>query len=86
MLERFSPMHRVADIRAPLLVAWGELDSRVDAAHSRRFVAAARAAGVAVESHEYTGEGHSLYLVSNRVDYAERLARFLDKHLSPGKP
>ena len=84
MLERFSPLFRVADIRAPLLVIWGAKDTRVDPAHSRRFVAAARDAGVPVESHEYAGEGHSIYLESNRVDYAERLARFLDKHLGGG--
>ncbi|MEY3253598.1 MAG: hypothetical protein RL227_2571 [Pseudomonadota bacterium] len=81
MLERHSPINRVADIRVPLLVAWGERDTRVDPAQSRRFVTAARAAGVTVESHEYADEGHSIALVSNRVDYAERLARFLDKHL-----
>jgi acetyl esterase/lipase len=81
MLERYSPLNRVADIRAPLLVTWGEKDVRVDPAHSKRFVAAARAAGLTVESHEYRGEGHGFYLVENQVDHAERLARFLDKHL-----
>ncbi|MEY3272417.1 MAG: Prolyl oligopeptidase family, partial [Pseudomonadota bacterium] len=49
--------------------------------HSRRFVAAARAAGVSVESHEYTDEGHSFFLVENWADQFERVARFLDKHL-----
>jgi acetyl esterase/lipase len=83
MLERFSPINRVADIKVPILVTWGGKDTRVDPAHSRRFVAAARAAGVAVESHEYVNEGHGLYLVENRVDEAERLARFLEKHLPP---
>jgi len=82
MLERFSPLNRVADIRVPVLVMWGERDVRVDPAHSRRFVAAARAAGVPVEAHEYTGEGHGLVMVSNIVDHAERLARFLDRHLA----
>jgi dipeptidyl aminopeptidase/acylaminoacyl peptidase len=81
MLERFSPLNRVAEIRVPVLVTWGDSDERVDPAHSRRFVAAARAAGVPVESHEYRDEGHGLFLVDNRVDHAERLARFLDKHL-----
>ena len=84
MLERYSPVNRVAEIRVPVLVTWGEKDTRVDPAHSRRFVAAARKAGVTVESHEYTGEGHSLYLLDNRVDHAERLARFLDQHLGGG--
>lgn len=83
MLERFSPLGRVADIRVPVLVTWGDRDTRVDPAHSRRFVAAARAAGVPVESHEYKDEGHGLLLVENQVDHAERLARFLDTHLRP---
>ncbi len=83
MLERFSPLNRVADIRVPLLVTWGERDTRVDPAHSRRFVAAARAAGVSVETHEYRDEGHGLYLIENRIDHAERLVRFLARHLGP---
>ncbi len=86
MLERFSPINRVADIKVPVLVTLGAQDTRVDPAHSRRFVAAARAAGVAVASHEYVGEGHGLQLVENRVDHAERLAQFLQIHLPPGKP
>jgi dipeptidyl aminopeptidase/acylaminoacyl peptidase len=83
MLERFSPINRVADIKAPLLVTWGAQDTRVDPAHSRRFVAAARAAGVSVETHQYIDEGHGLYLLESRVDHLERLARFLGRHLGP---
>ena len=81
MLERFSPLNRVAEIRVPLMVTWGQRDTRVDPAHSRRFVAAARAAGVSVESHEYTDEGHSFFLAENWADQFERVARFLAKHL-----
>jgi acetyl esterase/lipase len=81
MLERFSPLNRVGEIRVPLMVTWGQRDTRVDPAHSRRFVAAARAAGVSVETHEYTDEGHSFFLVANWADQFERLARFLGKHL-----
>jgi len=81
MLERFSPLNRVAEIRVPLMVTWGQRDTRVDPAHSRRFVAAARAAGVSVESHEYADEGHSFFLAENWADQFERVARFLGKHL-----
>jgi dipeptidyl aminopeptidase/acylaminoacyl peptidase len=83
MLERFSPLNRVADIKVPLLVTWGARDTRVDPAQSRRFVAAARAAGVVVETHEYLDEGHSLFEERSRVDHLERLARFIGRHLGP---
>jgi dipeptidyl aminopeptidase/acylaminoacyl peptidase len=81
MLERFSPLNRVAELRVPLMVTWGQRDTRVDPAHSRRFVAAARAAGVSVESHEYAEEGHSFFLAENWADQFERVARFLGTHL-----
>lgn len=81
MLEKFSPVNRVADIKVPVFVAWGERDRRVIPEHSTRFVAAARAAGVQVEEKRYPDGGHGLWLLADRVDHADRLSAFLKKHL-----
>lgn len=81
-LRRMSPLHRVADIKVPLLVAQGRLDRRVTPEHADRFVAAARAAGVEVERVDYD-EGHGFGSAGARADFWNRLAAFLTQHLGP---
>ena len=85
MLKQHSPLHRAADIKVPLFLAYGSGDTRVDPVHSQRIADAAMAAGTPVTLVRYQNEGHSLYLTSNRADYLERLAEFLTRHIPPAK-
>ncbi len=80
-VETVSPLRRVAEIKVPLLVAHGGEDRRVPIEHSRKFIAAARQAGVAVEKVEYLDEGHGFTLAANHTDYYRRLEQFLDTSL-----
>jgi dipeptidyl aminopeptidase/acylaminoacyl peptidase len=80
-LRRVSPVHRVAEIKVPVLLAQGRLDRRVSPEHADRFVAAARRAGVDVERVDYE-EGHGFALASSQADFWQRLAAFLDRHLA----
>jgi len=85
MLRQHSPLHRVAEIKAPVLLGHGQLDSRADPAHSERFAKAARAAGVPVQLVPYEAEGHGFFLASNQADWLERVAAFLEQHLVDGR-
>lgn len=82
MLAAASPLKRVAELKIPLLVTHGGQDRRVPVDHSRKFVSAARAAGVAVESHVYPDEGHGFFNAANEADHYRRLEVFLRQHLT----
>lgn len=81
-LRQTSPVHRVADLKVPVLLVQGILDRRVDPEHASRFVSAAQRAGVDIERVNYE-EGHGFADLDNLVDYWDRLAGFLGRHLKP---
>lgn len=83
-LRANSPLHRVADIKVPVLVAQGRLDQRVTPEHADRFVGAARAAGVSVERIDFE-EGHGFSRPDSQTQFWERLDLFLAQHLARAK-
>ncbi|MGD9695585.1 MAG: alpha/beta fold hydrolase [Thermoleophilia bacterium] len=80
-LEARSPLNRVDDIVAPLLVIQGANDPRVTKAESDQIVAALRARGVAVEYMVKDDEGHGFVKPENRLDMYGAIERFLSVHL-----
>ena len=84
-LAAVSPLQRAGEIKVPVLLVHGGRDQRVPIDHARRFAAAAKRAGVAIEQVEYDGEGHGFNDPANHADYYRRLERFLDKALKPGQ-
>jgi dipeptidyl aminopeptidase/acylaminoacyl peptidase len=84
LLREASPLARAAEIRGPVLMAWGSLDRRVPPEHATRFVRAARGAGVAVETQIYE-EGHSFTKPEHHADFLQRTEQFLRTHIArPG--
>lgn len=81
-LAAASPLRRAAEIKVPVLLAHGAADRRVPLDHAKAFVAAARKAGVDVESVYYDGEGHGWFTPANHADFLSRLERFLQKSLA----
>ena len=79
-LRQTSPVHRVAEMKVPVLLVQGNLDQRVDPEHADRFVGAAKRAGVDIERVNYE-EGHGFADLDNLVDYWNRLDAFLARHL-----
>jgi dipeptidyl aminopeptidase/acylaminoacyl peptidase len=76
-----SPLHRVADITRPLLVAHGEGDTRVHPGQSAQLVEALRREGKTFEYVTYPTEGHGLLRREPQLHFYRRLERFLDWHL-----
>lgn len=81
-LRQTSPVHRVADIKVPVLVVQGRYDRRVAPEHADRFVSAARAAGVDIERVDYE-TGHGWYSSTMHQDFLQRLDAFFARHLAP---
>ncbi len=81
--EAGSPIHRVEHLRAPILVAHGELDDRVHPNQSKELVAALREHGKQFEYVTYPTEGHGLLRTEPFLHFHRRLERFLDWYLLP---
>ncbi|WP_255719204.1 alpha/beta hydrolase family protein [Roseateles cellulosilyticus] len=83
MIAAHSPVLQAARIKAPVMLAFGEKDRRVPLVHGERMRKALTAAGNEPVWLTYADEGHGLATEKNRVDYAERMAAFLARHLQP---
>ncbi len=81
--EAGSPIHRVEQLLAPVLVAHGELDVRVSIRQATELVEALRRLGKQFEYVTYPTEGHGLLRTEAFLDFHRRLERFLDWHLMP---
>lgn len=80
-LARVAPVERAAEIRAPLLLAYGGQDRRVPLEHGRTLRAALQAAGHDPEWIVYGDEGHGWLRTADQVDFWQRVERFLDIQL-----
>jgi dipeptidyl aminopeptidase/acylaminoacyl peptidase len=82
MLARHSPLRRAAEIRRPVMMAYGRLDLRVPLVHGTRMRDALREAGRSdLEWVEYEHEGHGFYSLDARLDFWRRVEAFLARHL-----
>lgn len=83
MLAEVSPAFLVGKIKAPLFVAQGANDPRVNKAESDQIVEALKARGIDVEYMVKDNEGHGFHNEENRFDFYRAMITFLDKHLKP---
>jgi len=81
LLTAASPVFHVDRIRAPLLVAQGANDPRVNRAESEQIVAALQARGIDVAYILKENEGHGFQLEENRFEFYRAMEGFLGKHL-----
>ena len=81
MLAANSPVLLASQIRAPLLLAFGEEDKRVPLAHGTRLREAMQKASLDPEWVTYPQEGHGWSILKNKIDFANRIEGFLAKHL-----
>jgi dipeptidyl aminopeptidase/acylaminoacyl peptidase len=76
-----SPITRVDDMCAPLMLVHGANDPRVPVGEARQLDALLRARGVECELLVYDDEGHGLAKRANRLDAYPRMFDFLRRHL-----
>jgi len=84
MLRRYSPVEHADMIKAPVLLGMGGADVRVPLAHGERMRDALAKVGNPPEWVVYPGEGHTWLLPQSHIDFANRMEKFLAKHL--GEP
>jgi dipeptidyl aminopeptidase/acylaminoacyl peptidase len=82
LLRAASPVFHADRIIAPLFVAQGAKDPRVNINESNQIVDALRKRGVAVEYMVKENEGHGFHNEENRFAFYEAMEKFLEKHLS----
>jgi dipeptidyl aminopeptidase/acylaminoacyl peptidase len=76
-----SPITRVNDMRAPLMLIHGANDPRVPVGEARQLHALLQARGVTSDLLVYDDEGHGLAKRANRLDAYPRMFDFLRRHL-----
>lgn len=83
MLAQVSPALNADKIVAPLFVAQGANDPRVNKDESDQMVAALKARGIDVDYMVKDNEGHGFRNEENRFEFYRAMITFLDKHLKP---
>ena len=81
LLAAASPALHADNIRAPLLIAQGAQDPRVNIEESNQMVAALKKHHIDVEYLVKDNEGHGFHNEENRFEFYEAMERFLEKHL-----
>jgi dipeptidyl aminopeptidase/acylaminoacyl peptidase len=81
-LVQTSPVFMADRIVAPLFIAQGANDPRVNKAESDQMVEALKARGVEVEYMVKDNEGHGFHNEENRFDFYRAMEAFLSRHLS----
>jgi dipeptidyl aminopeptidase/acylaminoacyl peptidase len=68
-----------------VLLAYGAADRTVPLVHGQQLHEALRERGAPVEWTLFEDEGHGWALEPNRIAFATAVARFLDRHVGPGR-
>jgi dipeptidyl aminopeptidase/acylaminoacyl peptidase len=79
--KRTSPVVRAAEIKQPVLMAYGGLDQRVPIINGEKMRAALAPHNKKVEWVVYPDEGHGWLKVANNVDFWTRVEKFLAENM-----
>jgi dipeptidyl aminopeptidase/acylaminoacyl peptidase len=81
LLRDLSPIHRIDNLRAPLLVVHGAEDTNVPLEEAEQVVAALAAREVEHRFLVFEGEGHELLATPNRVAFVQAAVGWAGHHL-----
>jgi dipeptidyl aminopeptidase/acylaminoacyl peptidase len=82
LMNDASPVFHVDKIKAPLFIAQGKMDPRVNVNESDQMVEALKQRGIDVPYMVKDNEGHGFRNEENRFDFYEAMEKFLEKHLN----
>ena len=80
-LAATSPLKLAAQLKQPLLMAYGGADRRVPIDHGLKMRSALAPHNKDVEWIDYPSEGHGWMLEANDIDFWTRVEKFLDRNL-----
>jgi len=83
-IKAMSPVNHAAAMRAPVFMAYGENDPRVNIRHGKLMEHELRAAGKTVEFYLRRDEGHGFRKEENQVELYRRIDAFLEKYFPAG--
>lgn len=86
LLKALSPIHRVEQIKAPLLVVHGRNDPRVPWQEADQIVSALKERGRTVEALYFDNEGHGVARLENRRLLYARILDFLARYVPVTSP
>ena len=81
LLRDLSPIHRIGQLSAPLLVVHGSLDTNVPPGEAEQLVAALRNRGASPEYLLLPDEGHEILSSINRAIFLREVVQWLIRHL-----
>lgn len=84
LLADLSPIHRIDQVRAPLLVVHGAHDTNVPVSESQQIVAELQARGAVAEMLMFDDEGHEIVKRHNQHRLTEAVAEWIARHPSRG--
>ncbi|NLY20244.1 MAG: S9 family peptidase [Tissierellia bacterium] len=80
-LRRVSPIHKIDEIIAPLMVIHGVNDPRVPLSEAEQVINSLESRNVPVKSLIYPDEGHGISKKKNQIDAYPKMVAFLKEHL-----
>ncbi|MCX7877309.1 MAG: S9 family peptidase [Ignavibacteria bacterium] len=80
-LQSISPINRVENIKAPLMIIHGRNDPRVPVSEAEQMYDAVIKGGGVAELIIYEDEGHSISKLKNRLDLYPKIVNFLDRYV-----
>lgn len=86
LLRALSPIHRIDELKAPLLVVHGAHDTNVPLHEAEQVVAALDARRIPCEFLLFRDEGHEIRTIANRTYFVETVVDWLRRHLVDHAP
>lgn len=83
-LDSISPIHRIDEIKVPMLIAHGLNDPRVPVGESMQLAVGLQKRGFDPDLLYFPDEGHGFVKLENRILFADRVCRFLQEHIGGG--
>lgn len=80
-LQSISPLNRVENIKAPLMIIHGKNDPRVPVGEAEQMYKAILEKGGTAELLIYGDEGHGIAKLKNRLDVYPKIVKFLDANV-----